>query len=167
MIGLEQRTEMRRLYYAEHWTAGTIASALGVHRDGDLVGHGAAGHEHARLEPEQAGGLGLQGVDAGVFAVDVIADRGLEHGGVHGWGGFGHGVAAQVDAHAWILAWVLLGRARVDVSGELGRRSNLEGRVVWKTGHWIDEGTLKVSSRIRVQNETREKIPFWSNFAPL
>ena len=39
--------------------------------------------------------------------------------------------------------------------------------VVWKTGHWIDEGTLKVSSRIRVQNETREKIPFWSNFAPL
>ena len=36
MIGLEQRTEMRRLYYAEHWTAGTIASALGVHRDAVL-----------------------------------------------------------------------------------------------------------------------------------
>jgi len=33
MIGLEQWTEIRRLYYAEHWTAGTIASALGVHRD--------------------------------------------------------------------------------------------------------------------------------------
>src|SRR3990172_9318632 len=36
MIGLEQRTEIRRLYYAEHWTAGTIASALGVHRDAVL-----------------------------------------------------------------------------------------------------------------------------------
>lgn len=36
MITLEQRTEIRRLYYAEHWTAGTIASALGVHRDAVL-----------------------------------------------------------------------------------------------------------------------------------
>src|SRR5213594_653504 len=36
MIPLEQRAEMRRLYYAEHWTAGTIASALGVHRDAVL-----------------------------------------------------------------------------------------------------------------------------------
>jgi transposase len=33
MITLEQRTEIRRLYYAEHWKVGTIASALGVHRD--------------------------------------------------------------------------------------------------------------------------------------
>jgi len=36
MISLEQRTEIRRLYYAEHWKAGTIASALGVHRDAVL-----------------------------------------------------------------------------------------------------------------------------------
>lgn len=33
MITLEQRVEIRRLYYAEHWKVGTIASALGVHRD--------------------------------------------------------------------------------------------------------------------------------------
>ena len=33
MITLEQRTEIRRLYYAEHWKVGTIATALGVHRD--------------------------------------------------------------------------------------------------------------------------------------
>lgn len=33
MITLEQRTEIRRLYYAEHWKIGTIASALGIHRD--------------------------------------------------------------------------------------------------------------------------------------
>jgi transposase len=33
MISAEQRAEIRRLYYAEHWRIGTIASALGVHRD--------------------------------------------------------------------------------------------------------------------------------------
>jgi len=33
MITLEQRTEIRRLYYAEHWKIGTIASGLGIHRD--------------------------------------------------------------------------------------------------------------------------------------
>ena len=36
MIPLAQRTEIRRLYYAEHWKVGTIASALGVHRDAVL-----------------------------------------------------------------------------------------------------------------------------------
>src|SRR5436309_15541086 len=33
MIPAEQRAEMRRLFYAEHWKVGTIAAALGVHRD--------------------------------------------------------------------------------------------------------------------------------------
>jgi len=33
MITPEQRTEIRRLFYAEHWKVGTIAAALGVHRD--------------------------------------------------------------------------------------------------------------------------------------
>ncbi len=33
MISAEQRAEMRRLFYAEHWKVGTIATALGVHRD--------------------------------------------------------------------------------------------------------------------------------------
>jgi transposase len=33
MIPPEQRAEIRRLYYAEHWKIGTIAAALGVHRD--------------------------------------------------------------------------------------------------------------------------------------
>ena len=31
MISAELRAELRRLYYAEHWRVGTIASALGVH----------------------------------------------------------------------------------------------------------------------------------------
>lgn len=33
MISPEQRAEIRRLYYAEHWKVGTIVAALGVHRD--------------------------------------------------------------------------------------------------------------------------------------
>ncbi len=33
MIPPEQRAEIRRLYYAEHWRIGTIASTLGVHHD--------------------------------------------------------------------------------------------------------------------------------------
>ncbi len=33
MISAEQRAEIRRLFYAEHWRIGTIATALGVHPD--------------------------------------------------------------------------------------------------------------------------------------
>jgi transposase len=33
MISAEQRAEIRRLFYAEHWKVGTIAEALGLHRD--------------------------------------------------------------------------------------------------------------------------------------
>lgn len=33
MITAEQRARIRRLFYAEHWKVGTIASQLGVHRD--------------------------------------------------------------------------------------------------------------------------------------
>jgi transposase len=33
MIPPEQRAEIRRLYYAEHWRIGTIATSLGVHHD--------------------------------------------------------------------------------------------------------------------------------------
>jgi IS30 family transposase len=31
MISPEQRVEIRRLFYAEHWRVGTIATHLGVH----------------------------------------------------------------------------------------------------------------------------------------
>ena len=33
MIDAELRAEIRRLFYAEHWTVGTIAATLHVHRD--------------------------------------------------------------------------------------------------------------------------------------
>lgn len=36
MISAELRAEIRRLFYAEHWKVGTIASALSVHRDAVL-----------------------------------------------------------------------------------------------------------------------------------
>ena len=31
MISMEPMAEIRRLYYAEHWKVGTIASELGLH----------------------------------------------------------------------------------------------------------------------------------------
>ncbi len=33
MISAEQSAEIRRLFYAEHWKVGTIAEAMGLHRD--------------------------------------------------------------------------------------------------------------------------------------
>jgi transposase len=33
MISAEQSAEIRRLFYAEHWRVGTIAEAMGLHRD--------------------------------------------------------------------------------------------------------------------------------------
>src|SRR5262245_17992659 len=33
MISAEQTAEIRRLFYAEHWKVGTIASTVGVHAD--------------------------------------------------------------------------------------------------------------------------------------
>lgn len=48
MIGLEQVTKIRRLYFAEHWTVGTIAEALGVHHS---TVERAIGIERFRSEP--------------------------------------------------------------------------------------------------------------------
>ena len=41
----EQHAEVRRLYYGEHWKAGTIAAALGVHHDTvrAAIGHDTQG----------------------------------------------------------------------------------------------------------------------------
>ena len=33
MISEEQRAQIRRLFFAEHWKVGTIVEQLGVHRD--------------------------------------------------------------------------------------------------------------------------------------
>src|SRR5207245_2387905 len=44
MITPEQHAEIRRLYYAEHWRIGTIATQLGVHHD-------VVGRVLGRIEP--------------------------------------------------------------------------------------------------------------------
>jgi transposase len=58
MIGPELRAEIRRLFYAEHWKVGTIADALGVHRDtvnraieSDRFGVRAARPRPSQLDP--------------------------------------------------------------------------------------------------------------------
>jgi IS30 family transposase len=33
LISADQRAHIRRLFYAEHWKVGTIATQLSVHRD--------------------------------------------------------------------------------------------------------------------------------------
>jgi len=52
VISVELRAEIRRLYYAEHWRVGTIATALSVH--GDTVRHAIESHRFtsgARTRP--------------------------------------------------------------------------------------------------------------------
>jgi transposase len=49
MITPEQHAEIRRLYYGEHWTVGTIAAALGVHHDTQGVRRGTCRATH--LDP--------------------------------------------------------------------------------------------------------------------
>jgi transposase len=46
MITPEIRAEIRRLFYAEHWTVGTIAAELGVHHD--AVEHAIESHRFIR-----------------------------------------------------------------------------------------------------------------------
>ena len=49
MISPETHVEIRRLFYAEHWKIGTIASELGIHRD--AVRHALESDRFARSRP--------------------------------------------------------------------------------------------------------------------
>ena len=69
----------------------------GQHPEGDLVGHRAGGHEHGRGLAGERGVAVLQPEDRGVVAEAVVADLGVGHGGAHGRGRAGDGVAPQVD----------------------------------------------------------------------
>ena len=51
MITPEQHAEIRRLYYGEHWTVGTIATALGVHHD---TVRAAIARGSRKLRPQQS-----------------------------------------------------------------------------------------------------------------
>jgi transposase len=55
MISPELHTEIRRLFYAEHWTVGTIAAALGIHREAveRAIGSERFGLHAARVRSSQ------------------------------------------------------------------------------------------------------------------
>ena len=56
---------------------------LGEELDRDGVPHGAGGDEQRGLFADDLGGALFQAVDGGVFAIDIVADFGLEHGAPH------------------------------------------------------------------------------------
>lgn len=54
MIDAELDAEIRRLHYAEHWKAGTIASNLAVHPDGFVAHWGWTRRKRRPLVPARA-----------------------------------------------------------------------------------------------------------------
>ena len=76
-----------------------LVAGLGVGFDRQLVGHGPGGNKKGLLFAQERRDLFLEGVDRGVFPEDVVADLGLGHGPAHGGGGFGDGVASQIDSN--------------------------------------------------------------------
>ena len=95
---------------AQHRSATTLV-AVGVGRLADDVlvaaaamGHQTAqialragGHEQRGLKAQQRGNFFLQGVDRGVIAKHIVAQRRGHHGLAHGRGGLGDGIAAQIN----------------------------------------------------------------------
>ena len=78
---------------AEQFIAG-----LGVDLDADLIRHGAGRHKQGSFLAEESGDAFLQQIDGRIFAENVVAHLGREHGGAHGSGRFRYGVAAEVDS---------------------------------------------------------------------
>jgi len=74
-----------------------LGAPLAVGQQGHQVAHGAAGRKQARLLPQLLGGHGLQAIDRGVLAPDVVAQLGLGYGLAHGRRGQGDGIASEVN----------------------------------------------------------------------
>ena len=77
-----------------------LVTSLAVGKNSSQVGLGARGAKEGSLLAGQSGDPFLEGVDRGVLAVDVVADRGFGHGPTHGRCGPGDGVAAEVGPNA-------------------------------------------------------------------
>ncbi|MNY70711.1 hypothetical protein D3C86_2088970 [compost metagenome] len=75
---------------AEHGPFPTLA--VTHHRQ--QIGHGARWHKQRRLFAQQLGAAALQRIDAGIFAVDIIAHLGVQHALAHGLRGLGHGITS-------------------------------------------------------------------------
>lgn len=69
-----------------------IVARLCQHFQGDLIGHCAAGKEEGGLLSQELGDSVLKHVDARVFAILVVTDRRLGHGGTHCLGRLSHGI---------------------------------------------------------------------------
>jgi hypothetical protein len=63
----------------------------------NLIPHRPCGYEDRSFAAKSLRGFTLQAIDRGVFTINIVADLGGGHRLAHGWGGAGHGVAAQVD----------------------------------------------------------------------
>ena len=77
--------------------ADDFVAASHMDADGHLIAQGAAGHEQARFLARHVGGQFFQGVDRRILPVAVVTDVGMVHGVPHFLGGFGHGIAAQIN----------------------------------------------------------------------
>ena len=80
-----------------HLAGDGLVAAGKVGHQRDEVAHGAARHEQAGLLAQERGGAGLELVDRGVVAEDVVADPGRGHRAAHGLGGVRDGVGAEID----------------------------------------------------------------------
>ncbi|MNE50005.1 hypothetical protein D3C80_1445620 [compost metagenome] len=74
-----------------------FVAPLAVGHQAEQVAHGAGRHEQRAGKAQLGRQVLLQAVDRGIFAVDVIAQLGRQHGLAHARGWLGNGVAAQVD----------------------------------------------------------------------
>ncbi len=66
-----------------------LVAVAGLGQDAHQVAHRPAEQEQGRLLAQSLGGHGLQAVDGGVLAVDVVADLGPVHRLSHGPGSDG------------------------------------------------------------------------------
>ncbi|MCY1234821.1 hypothetical protein D9M72_474120 [compost metagenome] len=83
-----------------------LVTAFTVSHQPQQVAHGAGRYEERGLEAQALGEARFQTVDAGIFAIDIVAQLGALHGFAHAGGGLGDGVATQVDqAHSGLLGW--------------------------------------------------------------
>jgi hypothetical protein len=74
-----------------------FVAALAVRHEPDQVALRAGRHVDRGLLAEHLREGGLEAVDGGVLAVDVVPHVGRGHGGTHPGGGLGDGIAAQID----------------------------------------------------------------------
>ena len=84
--------------FADH-----LLAVMGVQLDRDLIAHGSAGHKQRGLAAEDLRRALLQPIDGWVFAINVVANFGLEHGAAHLGRRLGEGVAAQLNDCAGVL----------------------------------------------------------------